>query len=162
MIVRPATDADIAPMLAILNAIIAKGGTTAIEEPLDAGTFRRWFLDGPQSLSCLVAEQDGTILGFQSLARHSKLPPDWGDIATFAAAPKSGAGSALFAETLKAAAALNLAVINATVRADNAGGLAFYERMGFRTWRTDGAVPLKDGTPVDRISKRRAVPGGDV
>jgi hypothetical protein len=37
---------------------------------------------------------------------------------------------------------------------DNRVGLAFYEKMGFRTYETLRRVPLRDGTPVDRILKR--------
>jgi hypothetical protein len=44
--------------------------------------------------------------------------------------------------------------INATIRADNVGGLAFYSRLGFTDHGISRAVPLRDGTPVDRVSKR--------
>ena len=44
--------------------------------------------------------------------------------------------------------------IDATIRADNTGGLAFYGRMGFTDYDCVAGVPLKDGTLVDRIRKR--------
>jgi hypothetical protein len=44
--------------------------------------------------------------------------------------------------------------INATIRADNTGGLAYYAKMGFETYGITKDVPLLDGTPVDRINKR--------
>ena len=44
--------------------------------------------------------------------------------------------------------------MNAEIRADNEGGLAFYGKMGFQDQDVDRAVPLGDGTPVDRINKR--------
>jgi ribosomal protein S18 acetylase RimI-like enzyme len=68
-----------------------------------------------------------------------------------------GVGTALFAATLSAAEELNIEFINATIRADNTGGLAYYEKMGFRTYRTLESIPLRDGTLVDRIQKRYAV-----
>lgn len=46
---------------------------------------------------------------------------------------------------------------NATIRADNAGGLAYYARMGFQDYAVARGVPLADGTPVDRISRRYLV-----
>ena len=50
--------------------------------------------------------------------------------------------------------------INATIRADNAGGLAFYTKQGFVDYGVTPAVPLADGTPVDRVHKRFSlVPG---
>ena len=60
----------------------------------------------------------------------------------------------MFAATRERARALGVAAINATIRADNSGGLAFYSRMGFVDHHVDKAVPLKSGLPVDRISKR--------
>ena len=44
--------------------------------------------------------------------------------------------------------------INATIRADNIGGLAFYSRLGFMDHGISRAVPLRNGVPVDRVSKR--------
>ena len=68
--------------------------------------------------------------------------------------PRTAIGSALFAATCAEARRLGLTGINATIRADNSGGLAFYSRQGFRDHSVRAAVPLKDGTPVDRVSKR--------
>lgn len=156
--VRPARAEDAAGLCELLNAIIRIGGTTALEEPMDVHGFREYFIDGPRALACFVAvERDGgQRLGFQALDRHPELPPDWADIATFARAqPKvPGVGTALFAATRARARALGLRAINATIRADNAGGLAYYTKMGFEDYRVDPAVPLRDGTPVDRLFKR--------
>lgn len=58
---------------------------------------------------------------------------------------------------MSAAEELGLAFINATIRADNTGGFAYYEKMGFRTYKTTDKVPLQDGTLVERIQKCFAV-----
>jgi GNAT superfamily N-acetyltransferase len=117
-----------------------------------------YFLAGPNLVNCFVAEDEKTriLRGFQALERSSELPEDWADIATFARAePKiPGVGAALFAATRLRSRDLGLRAINATIRADNTGGLIFYEKMGFEDYKTTKAVPLKDGTPIDRISKR--------
>ena len=158
--VRPATPGDIAPLRDLLNVIIGIGGTTALEEPLTEAQFNEYFLGGAACLSCLVAEaSDGGVLGFQAFGRHADLPDDWADIGTFAKAePKTpGVGTALFAASRVRAAELGVAVINATIRADNRGGLAYYDKMGFRTYRTLAAIKLHDGRPVDRILKRYSV-----
>ena len=156
--IRPAMASDAAPLCAILNAIIEIGGTTAFEIPLNAERFGDYFLDGDGFLACLVAEDlaSGAPLGFQSLSRDPDLPENWADIATFAQrAPRiPGVGTALFAQTRIEARALALTAINAVIRADNRGGLAYYDRMGFTTYRIAEAIPLRDGTPVDRIFKR--------
>jgi hypothetical protein len=59
----------------------------------------------------------------------------------------------LFTATSVEANRNKLQAIN-TIRADNIGGNAFYDRIGFVYHRVQRAVPLKDGTPVDRINKR--------
>ena len=155
--VRQATAADAVLMGAILNPITAAGGTTAIEQLLSEAEIREWFITGEHCLACSVAEDDeGRMLGFQALERHSELPEHWADIATFACSPPrpSGVGVALFASTLEQAACAGIQYINATIRADNIKGLAYYAKLGFETYDVRHGVPLRDGTPVDRIFKR--------
>lgn len=156
-LIRPARPDDAAAMAAILNPLVREGRTTAIGTELSEAEILAWFVAGENALSAVVAEDaEGRIHGFQALGRHPQLPPDWADIATFAGpVPRpSGVGLALWEATRAAARALGLAAVNATIRADNAKGLGYYDRMGFATYATARAVPLADGTPVDRISKR--------
>ena len=96
------------------------------------------------------------LIGFQFLGVNARLADGWSDIATFARVSNKvrGVGTALFAVTLRSAQQANFLAINARIRADNTGGLAYYDKMGFRTYAIDRAVPLSDGTPIDRISKR--------
>ena len=154
--IRPAGPDDAGPLRQILNEIIAIGGTTAFETPLSPGEFDDYFLRGADCLSCLMAETRAReALGFQSLARKAGLPDGWADIATFTRRePRTpGVGAALFEATKTTARELGLLAINATIRADNYAGIPFYEKMGFQTWSLARGVPLKDGTPVDRVSK---------
>jgi L-amino acid N-acyltransferase YncA len=157
-IVRPARSTDAAALTELLNIIIAAGGTTAMEEPLAVDTFAEWFVSGPDVLFCVVAEGDMSrnLLGFQSIYRDAELPERWADIATFSSTRHkvAGVGTRMFAHTRSMAKDLGLTTINATIRADNVQGLSYYDKMGFRTYRTREAVPLRDGTPVDRIMKR--------
>ena len=60
----------------------------------------------------------------------------------------------LFSKTKDFAFAEKITAINATIRADNAGGLRYYNRMGFETYSINRGIPLKNGLEVDRISKR--------
>jgi GNAT superfamily N-acetyltransferase len=155
--VRPATPEDAAALSRILNEIIAIGGTTALETTLSEAAFREAFLDGPDVLSSLIAETaGGEAAGFQVLQRNQSLPEGWGDIATFTRRdPRTpGVGTVLFEHTKAAGRTLGLVAINATIRADNQSGLPFYETLGFRTYDVAKAVPLKDGTRVDRVRKR--------
>lgn len=162
MDIRPVQDVD-APILAdLLNEIIARGGTTALEEPFTPEALADEMLTGPDVICCFVAQgDDGGLGGFQSLLRSRALPDGVGDIATFSRLgwAQRGIGSRLFAATRQAATRTGLVAINATIRADNLGGLAFYTRLGFTDEGISRAVPLRDGTPIDRVSKRHILPG---
>ncbi|MBP7135949.1 MAG: GNAT family N-acetyltransferase [Sphingomonadaceae bacterium] len=162
--VRDVRAGDAAELAELLNAIIAQGGTTALEVPFTPERLADSYLTGPAVLCCFVALDPASqgILGFQTLGRYPDLPDDVGDIGTFARIgnTQSGVGSSLFRATRERALALGLTAINATIRADNAGGLAFYSRQGFRDHSVAKAVPLSDGTPVDRISKRYSLMTG--
>lgn len=159
--VRPVTSADAPALAALINPIIRAGGTTALETLFTPEALDEAYLTGPKVLCCHVAELDGEPAAFQTLGRYPGLPDDVGDIGTFARIDRkqSGAGSALFAATTARARALGHSAINATIRADNAGGLAFYTRLGFVDHGVTPGVPLADGTPVDRIHKRFALEG---
>jgi L-amino acid N-acyltransferase YncA len=160
---RPARPEDAPAMCAILNAIIAIGGTTAYEDPFDPATMTANYIAAPLLVSCTLAQLDGQPAGFQALwhpdpARTDlgALPPGWAAIASFVKVGVTGRGigRTLFAATLAQARAAGIATIDATIRADNGSGLTFYTALGFRDYAVIPAVPLKDGTPVDRIRKR--------
>ena len=44
--------------------------------------------------------------------------------------------------------------INASIRADNAGGLAYYQSRGFETYDRKTNVRLDNGLVVEKIMKR--------
>ncbi|WP_372916247.1 N-acetyltransferase family protein [Sandarakinorhabdus sp.] len=154
--IRPAAPSDAAELAKLLNAIIVRGGTTAFETAFTPGGLSEAYLTGPAAHCCFVAQADGRIAGFQTLGTQLFLPAYIGDIATFArlGSTQGGVGTALFAATTAHARELGLTAINATIRADNTGGLTFYTRMGFTDYEIVRGVPLKNGTPVDRIRKR--------
>lgn len=155
--IRPVLDTDAPTLAAMLNEIIARGGTTALEQPFTPTALNEAMLTGPDVYCCFVAvNTDGGLVGFQALTRSDHVPDGVGDIGTFARVQhvQKGTGSLLFAATRQAAGERGLTAIDATIRADNAGGLAFYGRLGFVDHEIHRALPLNDGTPVDRISKR--------
>jgi L-amino acid N-acyltransferase YncA len=154
--VRPFVAADAQALTDILNGIIAAGGTTAHQSAFTPDRLRAAHLDGPTVLCCHTVLLHGVPVGFQALNRVSFLPDAWGDIATFTrrTPPVRGAGRALFAATTACARSLGLVALNATIRADNGPGLGYYTAMGFIDYGVYPAVPLADGTPVDRIRRR--------
>ena len=96
------------------------------------------------------------VIGFQWIAPHPQLPPEACDVASFVQIGQTGLGigSALFSATAKAAKTLGYVWINATIRADNTGGLTYYQSRGFRDWHIDEGVKLDSGQVVNKISKR--------
>ena len=146
--VRRAGSLDTKPMARLLNQIIAAGGTTAITAPVTDGDLRDWIQTGGAMAAWHLAENDGgTLLGFQWIEPHPDLPSDACDIATFVQIGRTGLGigSRLFDATRHAANSLGYSWINATIRADNSGGLAYYQSRGFEDY-----ARLEDG----RICKR--------
>ena len=155
-----ARDEDTKGMRRLLNEIIRVGGTTAITNKLSSDEMREWFISGEAVVSCFVAvDSDGAIVGFQSLSTYGSLPAGWVDIAIFTSRSrhKSGVGSALFSRMREAALELGLAAINATIRVENAGGLAYYSRMGFETYLVEDGDPQPQRRVFNRVHKRYAL-----
>ena len=156
-IVRPVTSQDASALADLINPIIRAGGTTALQSEFTPEALDHAYLTGPQVLCCHIAlDEAGQAAAFQTLGRYPGLPDDVGDIGTFAAldCKQNGAGSALFEATKARASELGHSAINATIRADNTGGLAFYTKLGFADHGVTRSLPLTDGTPVDRVHKR--------
>jgi len=154
MIIRPGRMSDRAQLTEILNAVITIGGTTAYQKPVTRDFFDP-LIDSPTPKSFLhVAETETMLLGMQWV--RVMEPDDMGGIATFArpGTVQRGIGSALFQATKAASEAAGYAQLDATIRADNTGGLAYYSKMGFEDHSVTQAKPLDDGTKVDRIHKR--------
>lgn len=147
MITRPATEADAPQMSALLGAIIRKWQSP---RAYDEALVRDHYISAPGLIQCTVAEEGGDILGFQVLKRAWQgnpygVAPGWGIIGSYVklGAHGRGVGRALFAETLRQARAAGLEMIDATIGDDNAEGLAYYEAMGFRSYRTEPGCDCK-------------------
>lgn len=139
-------------MADLLNAVIAKGGTTAFVEAVTRDDLAAWMDRAPDRSAWHVAEDDASrVKGFQWIAPHDGLPDDTCDIATFVAPDTQGlgVGSALFPATRDAARDLGYAFIAAVIRQDNTGGLAYYQSRGFEDWRRWDDAPV-----APRIIKR--------
>jgi L-amino acid N-acyltransferase YncA len=148
---------DTKPMADLLNSIIRRGGTTAMTKLVSGSDLKDWAAYYAGQNAWFVAEaDDGELLGFQWVEPKPALPEDACDIATFTKVGRMrlGCGSALFQATRKAASNLGYKWINATIRSDNKGGLAYYQSRGFETYKTTGNVKLADGKIVTQISKR--------
>ena len=65
-----------------------------------------------------------------------------------------GIGSALFEATKRVARDIGYVWINANIRADNAGGLAYYQSRGFEDYGRKERVRMPDGRVFDKVLKR--------
>lgn len=158
MIIRPATISDAPDMTELLNEIVRIGGTTALLVEITVEATEA-FISKLKTTGCIHVAREtetGSLLGYQSLEAYPDLPKTLGIIATFSkvGGTKRGIGTALFAATTTAALSLGFVEIDATIRSDNSGGLAYYSKMGFTDFGKGEPVQLPDGTMVDRISKR--------
>lgn len=155
--IRNAGPLDCRPLADLLNQIIQQGGTTAHTQTVTSAAIGEWMSRHPSQSAWHVAESDdGTALGFQFIEPHDQLPDDACDISTFVRVGQTGLGigTRLFDASRNAARALGYRWINATIRADNSGGLAYYQSRGFETYHRRNNVTLSNGLVVDKVSKR--------
>ena len=84
------------------------------------------------------------------------MPDGSAIIASFVAPDRNwlGIGQKLWSATRRAAVAAGVQTIDATIRADNVGGLKYYGGLGFTDYTIIPNLPLSDGTPVTRIRKK--------
>lgn len=155
--IRRAGSLDSPPMAALLNAIIERGGTTAMTRAVGRDYFAGRMAVAPGRSAWHLAEDDaGAVLGFQYVVPNDALPPEACDIATFVEIGRTqlGIGSRLFMATQAAARDMGYVWINATIRADNTGGLAYYQSRGFERYDLETGITLQNGLQVDRVSAR--------
>ena len=157
LLVRAGSAADIRQATDLLNEIISIGGTTARTEQTTAVDLGDWLTSDPEAAYwCVAEEETGALLGFQWIGLHPDLPHKACDISTFVKAGRAGlgVGSQLFEATKQAALDLGYDWINANIRADNEGGLIYYQSRGFRAYDRIENVTLADGSKVNKILKR--------
>ncbi|SHJ87051.1 L-amino acid N-acyltransferase YncA [Shimia gijangensis] len=157
LIIRRGAAADLHHSADLLNTIISIGGTTARTEHTTADALGQWLFSNPSQATWFVAETEtGELLGFQWIGPHENLPPEACDISTFVKPGQTGLGigSKLFGATVQAAIDLGYDWINANIRADNEGGLIYYQSRGFRDWGRLEGIKLADGTETDKVLKR--------
>jgi len=156
--IRPAREADAPAMVAVLNAIIATGAFTIMDQPLTIADQ----LDFIQSLqthgvfNVAVAAADQAVWGMQSVEPFAPLVnalQQVGDISTFVAlnVRQHGVGRALSRATLAGARAQGFRKIMATIRADNPAAVAFYLRQGFTIIGTARQHAVVQGKLVDEV-----------
>ncbi len=139
--VRSAIESDAQAMSEVLEELRDAGQRTRAVDP---GHVLSHYIEHPQRVECSVAVDDrGRILGFQSLkisdaGNPYETPVGWGIIGTHVrpSAARRGVGSTLFAASVAAAHEAGLPKIEAFIGKGNPIALAYYDALGFRTYRT--------------------------
>lgn len=144
-------------MARLLNAIIEQGGTSAITRPVNGQDITGWMSRSPDNSAWHVAvDANENVVGFQWIEPAVYIPPEAAEIATFVQIGQTGLGigSKLFDATRAAAGALGYVWINANIRADNEGGLIYYQSRGFSDYDRIEGYKMANGQVVDKILKR--------
>lgn len=156
--VRPAIALDAPSMAELLNVIIEQGGTTAITTKVSGHDLADWMAAKYERAAWQVAvDANEQVVGFQWIASGADyLPSEAAEIATFVQVGQTGLGigSKLFDATREAAKALGYAWINANIRADNEGGLIYYQSRGFQDYGRIEGYEMANGQKVDKVLKR--------
>lgn len=148
MLIREAKPEDAKGLNAFLQELSAIGKRTM---PSDEDYVSNNYIAHPDYIVCTVAQDhDGTLLGLQIL-KHASIDniygvtPGWGIIGTHVSphTARRGAGKALFASTKAAAIKAKLQKIDATIGDTNPEGLAYYEAMGFRSYKSENGKTSK-------------------
>lgn len=155
--IQKGSTVDLRQTAELLNEIIAIGGTTAMTKPMSRDDLEGWLMADQDCSTWHVAlTEDGDLLGFQWIGPWGDLPPEACGIGTFVKAGRTGLGigSKLFDASVNAARALGYTWMDAEIRADNEGGLAYYQSRGFENYKRKDGVVLDNGTEVSKIHKR--------
>lgn len=154
--IRRAGAMDAARIADLLNEVIAAGGTTALTRAVSGDQIAGWIACDPRAIWHLAEDEGGQLVGFQWVEPYTEIGPEVAQIATFARIGRTGLGigSRLFEQTRALARLAGYVWINAEIRADNSGGLAYYQSRGFEDWGRRSGVLLEDGTIVDKVLKR--------
>ncbi|UWR91779.1 GNAT family N-acetyltransferase [Phaeobacter inhibens] len=143
--IRSARPGDETGMSSVLTEVLRDWNSA---RPGDPQHVLGAYVSHPDRIECAVCEGPDGIVGFQSLrlavpGNAYEVEPGWGIIGTYVRLDmgRQGIGQALFNHNLRAAQAAGLRWIEATIGADNLRAQAYYDAMGFQTYRTDdGAV----------------------
>lgn len=155
--VRQPIALDTRDMARLLNEIIAESETAALTRSVRGEDIAEWIAFEPARSAWHVAVNAAErIVGFQWIEPEQSLPAEAASIATFVQVGQAGLGigSALFEATRLAAKSLGYAWINANIRADNEGGLIYYQSRGFQDYGIIKDHHMANGLIVDKRLKR--------
>jgi phosphinothricin acetyltransferase len=155
LIIRTARPSDLARINAIYNQAVTTRKATGDLQPLSLSEHEAWLEDHPEESSpVLVAEEDGRVLGYNSLSFYR------GGRGAFATTRETsyyidpahhrlGIATALMHRVYRSCPALGVDTLITFVLANNDSSIAFLEKEGFTLWGVLPAIARLGGAPVD-------------
>ncbi len=171
MIIRDATEADVAAITAIYNDVIATSDAIWLDEPVTVRDQLEWFraeqAGGHTVLVATPHDHPAQVLGYASLGPFRTKSGYWPTVEHSVHLHPDhrgqGIGQALLDELVSRATEDGRFVMVAAIDAANDGSIRFHERNGFRVVGDLPAVGRKDGRVVSLILMQRelrpATPG---
>jgi L-amino acid N-acyltransferase len=158
--IRDAREADVSAILAIYNDVVATSTAIYRDDPATLEDRRRWCAGRQeQGYPVLVADEGGDIVGFASFGDFRPWPgyrfTVEHTVHVRADRRSHGIGTGLMQPLLRRAASMGKHVMIAGVDADNAGSLAFHERLGFSRVAHFREVGFKFGRWLDLVFLQR-------
>jgi L-amino acid N-acyltransferase YncA len=156
MMIRPATIADLAAIVAIYNDAVADRFATADTSPVTLEQRRPWFEEHDTEHPICVLESEGAVRGWYSLSAYRS-----GRAAVRATAELSyyvssdargrGFGTALITHAISEARRLGMRVLFCIILERNAASVGLMRKCGFELWGRLPDVASIDGELVSHV-----------
>src|SRR5215471_5600703 len=154
--IRDATAADLAAIVAVYNASIPGRLATADTEPVSVESRQAWFRDRDFARHPIwVDEREGAVAGWLSFGKFYGRPAyaATAEVSIYVAptAQRAGVATALMDRAIARAPALGLTTFLGFVFAHNAPSVALCRKYGFAEWGRLPRVAVLDGIERDVV-----------
>jgi phosphinothricin acetyltransferase len=152
-LIRPATEADAAAILAIYAPVVRESVATFEVEPPDEDEIRRRIANVTRSFPWLVAEHDGSVAGYAyATSYHPRPAYAWScEVSVYvdAAGRGAGIGRSLLTELLRSLSAAGFVNATARIALPNDPSVRLFETAGFEEVGRAREIGFKLGRWVD-------------
>jgi phosphinothricin acetyltransferase len=153
MVIRPATVHDLLTITQIYNDAIEKTVATFDTEPKSLDEQRLWFQTHGARYPIIVADIDGTVIGWASLSQYSDrcAYSETAEVSVYVAEPhrSKGIGRKLLQELIEHGRKAGLHVLIARIAGGNETSVHLFEAQGFTHVGVLREVGRKFGRLID-------------
>ena len=156
MKIRHAGEADLPAIIAIYNAAVITGNSTAQLEPVTVEERLPWFREhSPERYPIWVLELDDRVAGWLSCQPFITRCAYRGtaEVSVYVGENfrRRGVGRALLDEAIARSPALEITALVGLIFGDNTASLDLFQRVGFERWGLLPRVARVEGTERDLI-----------